>query len=98
MVLANPSEELNMPFECLLSIVTLTEARSYTLLPQLTCAISSVVEMPFARLLRVDTTVSTAKLMPRRKSIGFMPDHEKKVGGWHERSVHWCSGFVLAYM
>lgn len=38
-----------------------------------TCAISSVVLIILARLLRSSSTFSTARLMPRRRSIGFMP-------------------------
>ena len=38
-----------------------------------TCAISSVVLMSFALDLSSLTTRSTAALMPRRRSMGFMP-------------------------
>lgn len=38
-----------------------------------TCEISSVVEMRLVRVLSVATTLSTAMLIPRRRSIGFMP-------------------------
>mmetsp|Transcript_10690 Transcript_10690/g.38706 ORF Transcript_10690/g.38706 Transcript_10690/m.38706 type:complete len:207 (-) Transcript_10690:285-905(-) len=38
-----------------------------------TCAISSVVEMSLAAFLSSLTTWSTAAVIPRRKSIGFMP-------------------------
>lgn len=38
-----------------------------------TCAISSVVLIIFARPFRSASTCSTARLMPRLKSMGFMP-------------------------